>query len=102
MKKIALLLAIYILALSVVPCNDVHAISDIYSTGNILTQDENNHEHPLDMCSPFCSCDCCHTVAETVFQTQIIIENCEISAVITPYFYTEKESFFSLWRPPIL
>jgi len=102
MKKIALLLAFYILALSAMPCNDIHATAIESSDTEMTFQShEEDHEHHMDLCSPFCSCDCCQTVAETVVQIQTQIENSIINMAITPYFHTEKESFSSFWRPPI-
>jgi hypothetical protein len=102
MKKIALLLAFYILALSAMPCNDIHAIAiDSTDTGVTLQSHEDEHEHHMDLCSPFCSCDCCQTVAETVNQIQTQIENSFFSADVAPCFHTEIESISSFWRPPI-
>jgi len=103
MKNIAHILAIYILTLSVMPCNDVHSLAiESSNTEMELQSHEEDHEHHMDFCSPFCACDCCQTVAETTSQVQTQIESFVFNDAKTPCFHNEKESISSFWRPPIV
>lgn len=88
------------MALSILPCDDFHDVSQIYSN-EIVISDSHDDDHDHDLCSPFCSCDCCQTIAELVFNipTPNFIKNS--NTAVTPIFHTEKERISTLWRPPI-
>ena len=102
MKFISRILAIYILALAIMPCNDIHAIVQTNSNELVITQVNAEHNHDFDFCSPFCSCDCCHTIAEPVVIDMIQIDVELSQTSVLPYFIAEKESFYTFWRPPIM
>ena len=62
MKFLAFILSIYIFTLNLAPCADYEAgvFSDDIET-EISQIFDNEHQHQdLDLCSPFCICQCCH------------------------------------------
>ncbi len=65
MKNVSLLLALYFLSLTAVPCMDRAEISDSHDQTITVTMETSGHAHDhqdtADGCSPFCLCHCCHT-----------------------------------------
>ena len=65
MRSIAVILSMFILGLSMVPCAD--------SVGNddsiLVSASQANHDHEadFDLCSPFCLCQCCQSHFTTYF-----------------------------------
>ncbi|WP_339698405.1 DUF6660 family protein [uncultured Roseivirga sp.] len=76
MKLITLFLALTIFGLSTFPCGDGAPVSGEVqieaSVSNFeLTADPLPH---LDLCSPFCSCHCCHTHMATSIVAGFVFE----------------------------
>ena len=96
-------LSVYLLVLMVLPCNDAHATTEIFSKTHFsqVTQDE----HHEDFCTPFCICSCC-TTPIIVAQPAIIFEVSyfENFQTQTTSFYKSITSNFygSIWQPPQL
>ncbi len=101
MKPLAFILAIYIFALNLAPCEDFN-VPDNDAKTEISQAINNNHEHQdSDVCSPFCICQCCHTTA-TYFQFSDIKPNV-IHISTQDFFYlngTEKDFTTSILQPP--
>ncbi len=102
MKLFAVILAVYILTLSVIVCNDSEshdiANSDIEYA---LEADHHSDSGETDMCSPFCSCQCCQ-ISIVFFDVEAfdISKDNYYKAV---YFYqdTDFQVFtHSLFEPP--
>ncbi|PKB18014.1 DUF6660 family protein [Flavobacterium sp. 5] len=102
MKFIHLILSIYIIALSCLPCTDVEG-----NIGNkralITTHEKATSGHQDDICSPFCICNCCHSfgfykTADYLVSATIKINResskTEYSSVFLSNFYA------SIWQPP--
>jgi hypothetical protein len=97
----ALILAMYVLALTFDPCVD----ADRSCTGLQVSEQESGNpgtgaEHK-DLCSPFCTCSCCNLSMEVAAAlilpaTPICMEN------PTCFFDPQLVSFFihSIWEPP--
>ena len=101
MKNIAGLLALYILALSFVPCDDILATTINIASDNYFSEQHEEHSHDSDMCSPFCSCDCCQIGAEQItLSTSFVSENTSTDLLITPVLINGKELLYSFWKPP--
>ncbi len=66
MKFIAFLLSIYILGLSFVTCND--DAEDMSSDTIVASISKGDHQNSgeLDLCSPFCYCQCCQVSIDTM------------------------------------
>jgi hypothetical protein len=99
MKLLTLLLALYTLALSMVPCNDVHeGEANIPMT---VQAAQEHHQEDKDICSPFCLCNCCQG-----FVVLTTVKNVQIVPVFSKEkfpLYTERfSSFFAsdYWQPP--
>ena len=102
MKFINLLLSIYIIALSCLPCTDAEGYIE-NNTAVVKNQEKAISEHHADSCSPFCICNCCHSngfYKTADYTTAAIIkintENTKIeySPVFISTFYK------SIWLPP--
>ena len=60
MRTIAVILALFIAGLSIVPCAD----DDLSQEDSIsISTSHANHDHDAeaDLCSPFCVCQCCQS-----------------------------------------
>ncbi|MGL4631961.1 MAG: DUF6660 family protein [Leadbetterella sp.] len=104
MKISTFILVFYLLALSLVPCSDVHnECSDKRETTKLA--DQHNHENDSDdMCSPFCICNCCGISMLVLEVTPLFnIRNItfKISQKIPIHSFSFVSSFFgSFWQPP--
>ena len=93
------MLAVLMLALSVMPCNDGMALQPHQISVDQPEQD--HHDHENDFCSPFCSCSCCSTVIAFVHEVKI-------QTIVQPAhknYPREEQSFVSVfipdcWQPP--
>ncbi|WP_370896059.1 DUF6660 family protein [Chryseobacterium gossypii] len=107
MNVLRLLLTIYFMVLSIVPCSDVYAQApDVSRNLSITTVGSENHsKDKSDICSPLCTCNCC----------QITVISFRVEPVITFPFQTsdhyskkilfQKNDFAYLvydqiWQPP--
>ena len=63
MKYFCYIFSLYFLALSVMPCSDIHDMNSSVGSefASISTDNHSNcpHEEEQDFCSPFCVCSCC-------------------------------------------
>ena len=62
-KLLNIILSIYLVALSCLPCADMEVSSAAHTDAHELaktTHDSEGHSHgnDKDLCSPFCSCNC--------------------------------------------
>lgn len=109
MKFLNIILSIYLVALSCLPCADMEAKSVGKNDTNAIaktTDDHNEHSHDKskDLCSPFCICNCCGAQILSYFPV-ISYEFPLISTVIKtkePFYKSVFASNFygSIWQPP--
>lgn len=63
MKSFCFIFSIYFLALSLMPCSDVHEMNALESAefASLAANEHSDcpHETGNDHCSPFCICSCC-------------------------------------------
>jgi len=102
MKNLAFILSVYVLALTAIPCVDVPKDDVLHKTELSNTASE-HHEHTTDLCSPFCTCDCC--VSPIVNNNSTVPFAC--SSHIQGLFAEYKNFFVSalyvaIWQPPKL
>ncbi len=104
MSFFAHIFTIYILALSLLPCNDVYVEyqNDIAKTE--LTQPHNQRTEHNDACSPFCTCSCCSTYVILKFEPSLI-NIFKPDAGTTLKYPIRNFSFVSaysgnIWQPP--
>ena len=104
-KFVNVILSIIILTLSCMPCADME-------TGNVshlstkLASNHGNHAHDneMDLCSPFCTCNCCSVQVLTYFPITTIDFPivCGVIKIATPTYKSIFTSNFfgSIWQPP--
>jgi hypothetical protein len=62
MKLLAVILALLIVILTVIPCHDVPQFQGSLNMSEIAHHPDMNGGHPdTDQCSPFCVCQCCQS-----------------------------------------
>lgn len=81
MKLLAILLSIYLVGLSLMPCEDSIATND--QTPEIHQVDGQDHSSSQpDDCTPFCQCHCCHVHITQAQQQELSLATTEISRKI--------------------
>ena len=100
MKLLTLLLALYMLTLSCVPCICEDNCAD-EKTEHATAADKPD----ADNCTPFCSCACCHSVVvslKPVLSAKKLPEFCsKLSFDSTDQDFTSYNSH-NIWQPPKL
>ena len=101
MKFIAFLLSMYIFALNLAPCDD-NVVPDNEVKTEISKSIGDDHQHQgLDLCSPFCICQCCHINAT---HNQFVYTELDVNYISTQdFFYRnefEKDFTTSILQPP--
>ena len=59
MKFLAFIMAILVLALSLMPCADANAVHDSCAKTELTAATHQQHNQAPDGCAPFCHCMCC-------------------------------------------
>lgn len=101
MRYLAIILTIYSLLLTVVPCTDVHDIRQGASDMELVQSSDQMNDSHLDICSPFCSC-ACQSLAEAGsvefnFTTQP--QNTKLVTLTPNVLETDQPDWF---QPPIV
>jgi hypothetical protein len=87
------------------PCADMEVNSSAHTTTEFASNhDERSHDKQNDLCSPFCTCNCCSVQILTHFPTTVIkfpIPT-EIIKLQLPFYKSIAYSNFygSIWQPP--
>ena len=101
MKYLAFILSIYIFALNLAPCEDYSALDNEVKTEISQAVDHEHQHQNLDLCSPFCICQCCHISTINFKFVDVSINTSYIST--QDFFYqngTEKDFTTSILQPP--
>lgn len=108
MKLTWFLFSIYLVSISLLPCNDIDDC-----TSFAKTESHQNHsgdkksDSQNDLCAPFCSCACCG-VHGFQFQNHIFEEENNASCVDVKtrndfyIFNNYKTIYLGIWQPPKL
>jgi len=102
-RWIALILSIYIIALSGIPCADGQAVVG-KSQVSVKAESNSHNDHDDDSCSPFCVCNCCQSpgflkMAEYASSKDMIPAIIEIQ--LPQYTSTLFSNFQNtIWQPP--
>ncbi|SHG28387.1 DUF6660 family protein [Flavobacterium defluvii] len=104
MKWIAVLLSIYLMALSNMPCADMEVNSAMHKTAQFSSEDNHTHDKQNDLCSPFCNCNCCGAQVLS-YQTTVTYEfpsaYTQISISLPSYNSVFISNFSGkIWQPP--
>jgi hypothetical protein len=99
MKIMGKILIIYIFTLLAFPCQDSFGFS--CPQHNEQSTDQDGCPIDCHTCSPFCTCNCCHT------NTVVALESNLISVEFIPFSYISlyKDEYFqeitlAIWQPP--
>lgn len=106
MKIASFILSLILLGTTFVSCSDLAAVSLPVQQAEVqLVQQDHNHDSAhsssFDLCSPFCSCHCCHTHVVPQNGATLVWDKEE-----TPnkpsfhYFSYFSRTNFSIWQPP--
>jgi len=99
MKSLAFIISVYVLVLTAIPCADNHATETNIVSMELLEQDQNQH-NDVDLCSPFCFCNCCQTHSQPARYNTYQV-NLVSSTIAMAYLYQNEINYtFSFWRPP--
>jgi hypothetical protein len=108
MKLICFLFSIYLVSLSLLPCNDIDDCTSFAKTElhkNHTSEKKSDFQN--DQCTPFCSCACCG-IHGFQFQKHIFTEEKNINFAETKRqnnfyaFNTYKAIYLGIWQPPKL
>ena len=101
MKFLTFILSIYIFALNLAPCEDI-GVFDNETKTEISSAIADDHQHQdSDTCSPFCSCQCCHTHATHFKFVDFTIASTDISTRVFYHFDGMENDFNpSILQPP--
>lgn len=107
MKGFSSILALYMLALFMMPCADTYGkdLSLQPSRSTEIPQDNHDHTETQDLCTPFCLCGCCGLVSGVVLQWGVAdmgrIRSFDLSK---PKMYHKPAAipcyFGDIWQPP--
>ncbi|MGV3762131.1 DUF6660 family protein [Parapedobacter sp.] len=100
MRILFTLLAMYMLAVFLIPCADRYGVQIAE-----YHQDSHDHTNETDMCSPFCLCNCCGAVSAVAFQWNGIsfseIKAIELTKPNPPYISQFIPYYIGeIWQPP--
>ena len=101
MKYFAFILSVYVLVLTAIPCVDVPKDDNLHKI-ELSNTTSDHHEHDTDLCSPFCTCDCCDS---PIINNSTIHFTCTPIAqkILTEYNNSFVSSLFAtIWQPPKL
>ncbi|KIO51698.1 DUF6660 family protein [Flavobacterium hibernum] len=104
MKWITIILSIYLMALSNMPCADMEVNSAAHKVAEFSSELNHTHDKSNDLCSPFCACNCCGAQVLS-YQTSEIFDFPVAFSIISIQLPTYKSvytsNFFgSIWQPP--
>lgn len=105
MKPIVVIISIYFLLLAVLPCHcGIIDRADFLDTTPqvVCLHSDNDANHDLDICTPFCSCANIH-YPNFITQDSIEIESTKITSFKQYSIYKVNDTCpfsGSLWRPP--
>tara|TARA_R110002049_G_C8985663_1_gene548647 strand:- start:529 stop:834 length:306 start_codon:yes stop_codon:yes gene_type:complete len=99
MKFVTFILSFYILTLNFLPCEDGDLLQNEMQVEIVHSVDD-NHGH-IDMCSPFCQCQCCH-IQTTFFKiAELSLGANDIATTVFLHFESlGKDISKSILQPP--
>jgi len=95
-KNFTTILAIYVFALIIVPCEDSEYHHDSTSTDIAYVFDGSHSE----LCSPFCSDHECHTHITVTFVNSTFVAEQFVKAANVEIATNIPTPFFAIWQPP--
>lgn len=106
MNLLRLILAFYFMALSLMPCADVHKQSSgSGQAGLSVSIDESHSKDRGDICSPLCICNCCQMTIASFKMEPLIEVPTKIQSYFSKKILFQKNNFAyqmydHIWQPP--
>ncbi len=102
MKFISVILSLYVLLLTFVPCSDAHSNNDLSDCISLIQQDrdQNHSSNDWDLCSPFCYCTCCQSVSHPDLTTLSKVDLVAHQRIIPLIENNTADRVIPFWRPP--
>lgn len=101
MKYFAFILSVYVLVLTGIPCVDVPK-DNTMQKNELSNSSSDHHEHTTDLCSPFCTCDCCVSPILTNSSIQFTCTSI-VQKLLSEYSNSFISSLYAtIWQPPKL
>ncbi|VAW16180.1 hypothetical protein MNBD_BACTEROID05-1063 [hydrothermal vent metagenome] len=101
MKYIVIILSIFTITMSAIPCDD--DVINYSAEITVISQDSHGDRNDTeDLCSPFCTCVCCASVViqPTFLQETLISENI-YSDLSTNYLFSYSSDYLNrIFQPP--
>lgn len=108
-KLLNLIFSIYLVALSCLPCADMEVNSAAHKDAHEVAKtapnnDSHSHDKENDLCSPFCSCNCCGSQIVSYFKVlsyDFAVVSKNIKTQLPTYTSKFTSNFYgSIWQPP--
>jgi len=80
MRLFAILLFVVVFTQTLLPCMDEHQHDAMHKDHVTQTSHQDSHHSETDCCSPFCTCQCCHTV---FYVTEMMVTSTCVEQVVT-------------------
>lgn len=104
MRHLAFIFSIYLLALSLMPCSDVPDERQSNAAKRELIKSYSHQADRNDICSPFCTCNCCSTSVSLKFIPYLIRSVKPNAGTALQYpirDFTLVSNFYgNIWQPP--
>ena len=104
MKWIAIVMSIYLMALSNMPCADMEVDSVAHKTAQFSSEANHSHDKSNDLCSPFCACNCCGAQVLSYESAPVFDFPADYSVItkqLPNYTSVFASNFYgSIWQPP--
>ncbi|WBL25305.1 DUF6660 family protein [Zunongwangia sp. HGR-M22] len=97
MKFIGIILAVLFLSLSFLPCSDVASDNEEHTH---VVESHSDHDGAVDLCTPFCYCQCCHNHMMTYNLPNFEISNPSVLSAHFGYLITTSSAFTDHFIPP--
>jgi hypothetical protein len=101
MKGLSIILLLYVLVLTTVPCADRPFEGDGHHSGQCGSTSGDDHDHNASLCSPFCVCNCCGNQVVSIAPT-IVTDVLSLTGEQVYFYRTDFRSIppRSIWQPP--
>jgi hypothetical protein len=101
MRILTFILAVYIIVLNAMPCDDGEAVGSNENVEISQSLDFDHQNSDSDLCPPFCQCRCCHIHTIYFNLSEITVSSFEISTKVFLYFDSLGKDFStSILQPP--
>lgn len=110
MSFFARLMSTYLLVLALIPCGDLvtdfgESLAQALAYGIETVHDDHDHAPgcPDDVCSPFCSCDCCSVVAPFVVVASLNVlapQAIDYRRTVALSRHFISAEYYDIWQPP--